>query len=445
MEIDLTPSQSTVFLDETSKAVAFVTGFGGGKTFLLCLKMITYKLKYPKNDLLYLFPTFSMFRDILFPTLHEILEDSGIEYRINKSTGEIFFAAGGRVILKSCDNPETIVGFNVLCVFFDELDTLATEKAQQVWIKAIARARSKAVWVNDAGEHEIDEKTGKPRLMVNQLIVGTTPEGYRFVYQMFGDEEKRPANYRLVQASGRENIHLPANYYDDLRVIYADELIDAYIEGKFVNLTAGGVYTQYDRELCDTDAIYRDGEILHISMDFNVRNMNAVVYVERGVLNNSASLYNGQPVLHAIHHLTEIVDTPEMIQVIINKFPRSPIFVYPDASGRNVSSKGITTSDISLLTDAGFHVRAPNKNPRVLDRVQSANSAFKTGLVKISVSNCNEVVESLEQQVYNQKTELPDKKASVKIDDINDAVTYIIHYRYPLVRNSMMSIGHSQR
>ena len=108
--IELTPSQTQFYEDDFSKAVAFVTGFGGGKTFSLVTKMVKMKLQYPKVDLLYLLPTYSMFRDILFPTLTEVLDGTGIEYKINKTTGEIFFAAGGRVILKSMDNPDAIVG-----------------------------------------------------------------------------------------------------------------------------------------------------------------------------------------------------------------------------------------------------------------------------------------------------------------------------------------------
>lgn len=435
--IELTPSQTQFVDDTTSKAVAFVTGFGGGKTFSLVSKMVEDKTTYPKVDLLYLLPTYSMFRDILFPTLTEVLEGTGIEYKINKTTGEIYFACGGRVILKSMDNPDTIVGMNVFKVYLDELDTLPTDKARQVWIKALARARKKVnVFEEDGTTIKLDAD-GVEMEMVNQMIVGSTPEGYRLLYQMF--EKNKPANYTLIQASGYENIHLPKDYYDNLKAIYPPELVEAYINGKFVNMAVGAVYKQYDRELCDTDALYRDGETIHVSLDFNVTNMNGVVFVERDPVftGNPLFTYEGANSFHAVKHLTQIMDTPEMIQVIKERYPRSPVYCYPDASGKNTSSKGFTTSDISLLKAAGFHCKYPQKNPRIMERVQSVNSAFMTGLIKVNVRLCEKVADALEQQVFNKATELPEKTSGSSIDDINDSFGYFIHSKFPIKRNTI--------
>jgi len=435
--VELTKSQSQFVDDTTSKAIAFVTGFGGGKTFSLVNKMVDIKTTYPKVDLLYLLPTYSMFRDILFPTLVEVLEGTGIEYKINKTTGEIFFACGGRVILKSMDNPETIVGMNVFAVLLDELDTLPTDKARQVWIKALARARKKVnVFEEDGKTIKLDEN-GEEIELINQMIVGSTPEGYRLLYQMF--EKNKPANYTLIQASGYENIHLPKDYYDNLKEIYPPELVDAYINGKFVNMAVGAVYKQYDREKCDTDALYRDGEEIHISLDFNVTNMNGVVFVKREPVFTGNPLwpYEGAASYHAVRHLTNIMDTPEMIEVIKNRYPRSPVYCYPDASGKNTSSKGFTTSDISLLKAAGFHCKYPQKNPRIMERVQSVNSSFMTGLIKVNVRECPKVADALEQQVFNKATELPEKTAGSSIDDINDSFGYFIHMKFPINRRTM--------
>lgn len=444
--IEATPSQTKFLIDETSKAVAFVTGFGGGKTFVLVTKMVNLKLKYPKVDLLYLLPVYSMFRDILFPTLAEVLDGTGIGYKINKTTGEIFFEAGGRVILKSMDNPESIVGMNVFAVFLDELDTLPQDKAWQVWVKSLARARKKVNVFEQYEDEDGDIQTrikldenGEEMELENQMLVGTTPEGYRLMYKLF--EKDKPDNYTLIQASGRENTHLPKDYYDNLRMIYPDELVDAYIDGKFVNMAVGSVYKQFDRDKCDTDAAYRDGEELHISLDFNVMNMNGVVFVEREPLHTGNPLfqYEGHATYHAVHHFHGIVDTPEMIQAIRERYPRSPIYCYPDASGKNTSSKGFTTSDISLLKKAGFHCKYPKKNPRIQERVQSVNSALKVGLVCVNVRKCERVAEALEQQVYNKNTELPEKSSASDIDDINDSFGYFIHMKFPIKRKAIKS------
>ncbi|MBT6049410.1 MAG: hypothetical protein HOG49_21650 [Candidatus Scalindua sp.] len=490
--LKLTNSQSKFITDKESKAIAFVTGYGGGKSFILFLKMVQLKLKYPKYDLCYLFPIFSMFRDILYPNFEEILDELNIGYRINKSTNEIFFDVGGRIILKSMDDPDHIVGFNVLAVFLDELDTLATDKATEVWMKAIARARKWVHKVDDNGfllyetviEGKIVQFNEKvlpenPNIIMqydwdelikefpdlppeqfdgkilevselNQLFVGTTPEGYRFVYKMF--EKEKPDNYRLIQASGRENVFLPKDYYDDMQKVYPAEYVNAYIEGQFVNMALGTVYKNFhrkddkfdsSRKSCDSKETYRRGETLHIGIDFNVHNMNAIVYVDREPLQateeNKGYPYVGQPTLHAIHHFDGLKDTPELIQAIRKRYPISPIFTYPDASGKNASSKGVTVSDISMLRDALMRPKYPSKNPRIMDRVLSTNSAFKAGLLWVNVKKCPKLADSLEQQVFSEATELPEKLKGSSIDDINDSATYIIHFRYPISRKAMKS------
>ncbi len=422
-EIELHAAQSEFLINDTAKACLYLGGLGGGKSFVLVLKMILMKLKYPDTDLLYVMPTYSMFRDVMFPILHELLEGTNIAYEINKSTGEIFFGCGGRCILKSGDDPSRIVGMNVSHSFLDELYTLATEKARAVFLNASARARVKL-----------------PDGKLNTIQIASTPEGFRFLYQMFA--KNKPDNYHLIKASSRLNPYLSEDYFENIIATAPNEMVArAYIDGDFCQMTSGTVYTAFDRDKCHCDSVYREGEILYISMDFNVMNMNSVVYATREPLDFSQSPYHGKKQWHAIAHLHNIVDTPEMIVVIQNKFPRSPVYIYPDASGKNASSKGASTSDLSLLRAAGFHIRAKNKNPRVIDRVNSANSALKTGLIKVNTDLCPELVESLESQIYNPVTELPAKSVGSSIDDVNDAFSYGIYYEFPLKRNTMKVVG----
>jgi hypothetical protein len=81
----------------------------------------------------------------------------------------------------------------------DELDTLKTDKARDVWNKIIARNRQK-----------------KPDGSLNTVGVATTPEGFRFVYDRW---KKNPApGYRLIKATTMSNAaNLPDGYIDSLR------------------------------------------------------------------------------------------------------------------------------------------------------------------------------------------------------------------------------------
>ena len=257
--IELNPAQSEFIADDTSKSVAFVTGYGGGKSFSLVLKMIVLKLQYPKVDILYTMPVFANFRDILIPLLEEITEGTNIQWTHNKSTGEIFFGCGGRVILKSMDDANSIVGFNCGFALIDEIDILTEDKARNAFLKVSSRARVKL-----------------PDGRINSIYLGTTPEGKKFVYKTF--KKDPPKNYRLIQASSRLNPYLSEEYFENILAIApTPEIARAYIDGEFVVMTSGAVYPQFDQNTCDSDAIYKDGEELFIGVDFNVRNTNCCI------------------------------------------------------------------------------------------------------------------------------------------------------------------------
>jgi hypothetical protein len=119
-----------------------------------------------------------------------------------------------------------------------------------------------------------------------------------------------------------------------------------------------------------------------------------------------------------------------MINIIKSKYNDHKIYMYPDASGRGRSTNNASVSDISLLQQAGFIIRAKPTNPRVRDRIMSANRAFEQGYVKINANKCPRTAECLEQQIY--KNGEPDKASGT--DHQNDATTYPIAYEFPIVR-----------
>ena len=58
-------------------------------------------------------------------------------------------------------------------------------------------------------------------------------------------------------------------------------MVEAYIDGPFVNLTSGSVYPNFNRLECHTNETIRPGEPLHVGMDFNINRMAATIHVIR--------------------------------------------------------------------------------------------------------------------------------------------------------------------
>ena len=300
------------------------------------------------------------------------------------------------------EKPNTIVGFKISRALVDEIDVLDAKKAEQAWIKIIARMRL----VIDG--------------VVNGIGITTTPEGFKFVYSKFASNPTE--SYSMVQASTYENERfLPPDYIDSLIETYPAELIKAYLKGLFVNLTSGTVYKSYNRTAHNSHESIKEKEPLHIGMDFNVTKQAATIYVKR----------EGGKEWHAVEELVDMYDTPETIEIINRKWPEHEINVYPDASGKNRKSVDASTSDIALLEQAGYIVHVNNSNPAVKDRILSVNKALESGVMKVNSMRCPTTASNLEQQIYDANGE-PDKKSGK--DHQNDATGYPIVYTFPILK-----------
>nr|UVN10492.1 MAG: terminase [Bacteriophage sp.]UVX52844.1 MAG: Terminase [Bacteriophage sp.] len=401
------------FYELNCKFPAFVAGFGTGKSEVMCNSALLDSMEGGSDSLIALYePTYDLVRLILAPRMEEKLIDMGVRYRYNKSDNVIYTSSSqfGDFVLRTLDNPARIVGYESFRAKIDELDTLRMEHAEHAWNKIIARNRQLPSTYNPA-ETKLGEKP------VNTVSVFTTPEGFRFVHDRWVVNKK--PGYEMVQASTLGNWHLPPDYVQSLRDTYPAQLIEAYINGEFVNLTAGTVYYAYDRRKNSSRETIKPGETLYIGQDFNVGHMASTVYVQRG------------KVWHAVAELVDMFDTPDVVRAITERWKSKGhyIVMYPDASGKNRKSNNASTSDIAQLQQAGFEVRAKSTNPPVKDRVSAMNKALESGMVMINEQACPVTARCLEQQAYDKNGE-PDKSGGV--DHQNDGTTYPIAYEMPI-------------
>lgn len=394
------------FLLSTKKHPAFVAGFGAGKSEVMACSALG-DAAHSSDALIGLYaPTYDLVRLITAPRMIEKLSEFGIPHKWNKQESIIYtsWPRFGDFIMRTMENPERIVGYETYRAHVDELDTLKPEGARKAWNQIIARTRQKPKGIPNP---------------FNRVSAYTTPEGFGFVYNRW--VVNGGGDYEIVQAPTYSNPFLPPDYVDNLRAAYPSELIDAYIEGRFVNLTAGTVYRSFDRQRNCSKETMRQGEPLKIGMDFNVSNMAAKVYVVRD---------NGW---HMVDELVGGLDTPDMIGRIKSRYAGHHVTIYPDATGRNASSKGASLSDIGLLRQAGFVIRARDTNPRVKDRVLSVNKAFEDGKLWVNPTTCPSAIRALEQQAYDRNGD-PDK--STGFDHDNDAMGYPIAYEFPVVKRT---------
>lgn len=397
------------FVTTEAKFPAMVAGYGAGKTEAGVIRALKLKMDAPKLNVGYYLPTYDLIKQIVFPRMEELLTQHGYGYFLNETAKElIIYGMPGKIIFRTMDNPASIIGYQHAHAIADELDTLKTDKAAEVWRKIVARNRQRI-----------------PGKGINTIGVATTPEGFRFTYQKWKQNPLKGS--QIIKASTYSNAHnLPDDYIETLKDNFPEQMLEAYLNGEFVNLTQGSVYVEFDRKVHNTDrAVKEQDKVIHVGMDFNVGKMAAAVFV---IEDNKA---------YAVDEFTDYLDTPAIIKAIKARYPDKIVFVYPDASGGSRKTQNASESDIALLEAAGFNVQAEKKNPFVRDRVLSVNIKLKKREMFVNVTKCPVLTEALEQQAYNDKGE-PDKQTGH--DHINDAMGYFICFKFPVANYGVLNM-----
>lgn len=427
MDIDLflLPHQAEFIQDTTTRNLALVGGYGCGKTHAAAAKLLVLALMNAGHELIALSPTYGMADKVLIPAIEAILDENNFSYTFNKSKLIFDISINGRKTLIHVMAAETYkraAGINAAAFLVDELDLIDPDTARAAWSMLSSRLRSGKVF---------------------QACATTTPEGYQFAWQYFVDEplqkpqiqDKPTTSRRIIKARTYDNPHLPEGYIESLRAQYPPELIEAYLNGEFVNMNGRVVYDQYGYQLGKNNtpltlAQIQPHERIHIGMDFNVRGMSAVAAVIR----------DGEA--YVFDELLGAFNVMDLAAQINRRYAGYDMLIYPDASG----SAGNAASDHSchaLLEQAGLELRKLSKNPPVRDRVNSVNALFLNGQkerrLHINKDSCPGLHKALMAQTWD-KSGAPAKGAVIglpstkdtMIDGPLDALGYFVYKNWPV-------------
>ena len=408
---DLLPHQEKFCADTEHRKLALVCGFGAGKTVGLVAKATILAAMNIGHVSALFEPTHAMLVDILVRTMNELLDQWQIPFSYRASPLPSFtleFKEGTHtILLRTMLTYQRLRGQNLSSIGFDEADTIPKREAVQAMNMALARLRSGNV---------------------QQFYATTTPEGHGWAFDTFKKNAKPDTN--LIQAKTEDNKYLPEGFIESLKANYPEQLIKAYLNGEFVNLTMGAVY-RFDRNIHVTDQLpsYKN-EILRCGIDFNIQNTNCVIGVRDG---NK---------LVIIDEITKMHDTDALAKEILRRHPNQKILIYPDASGSNRSTNSSQT-DIAILEGYGFTNMSPRSNPPIRDRVSAVNSLLKNGKgeVRLAISPCcRTLIECFELQAYDERTGEPDKQNGY--DHLLDSLGYLIWREFnPLYLRSGKGTG----
>ena len=395
---DLHPGQLAFVDDQDTSILGVSAGYGAGKTRALCAKAVHLAMANQGFIGVVMEPTGPLIRDIWQSDFDDFLETYDIPYTFRASPLPEYTLhlpdGDTKILCRSFENWQRIIGINGAWILADEIDTVNPAIANKAFPKILGRLRSGNV---------------------RQFAAASTPEGFRWMWQTFAsDDGKGREDRRLIRMRTQDNPHLPPDFIERMQANYDPQLLKAYLDGEFVNLTTGQVYDRFDRAKHVTVQVPDiSREPLRIGVDFNVGNMSAVIAIRVGKS------------LHVVDEVSGAHDTDALAQKIKASYPDHKIYIYPDASGGNRSTNA-TQTDIAILESYGMSNQSPKANPPVRDRVAAVQALLENGKGEIRLkiaASCVKMIEGLELQSYTEKGD-PDKDAGY--DHMNDALGYLV-------------------
>lgn len=208
--MDLLPAQRELVKSE-ARIVAFVGGFGSGKTRGAVYKSLVLGFKNAPCLGIFVEPTYTMVRDVAVRSFEEVLREMGLPYHWHRTDHIMRIADTFDILFRSGDQPERIVGINAGWAVLDE----PAIQSEEVPKTLLSRLRD-------------------PRAKCYQLALTGTPEGFNWFYEWCHKPETH-----LIRAKTTDNPFLPASYVNELKKKYTDQEVAAYINGEFVRFEGG--------------------------------------------------------------------------------------------------------------------------------------------------------------------------------------------------------------
>lgn len=384
--------------DLESRFLHLSTGFGGGKTFALIMKLL--KLSYlnaPHHGGL-VCPDLQEFKKDVLPEIEEILRRNRIPYIYHKTDNYFKFPwSRGRLYVASAE--KDIRGPNWAYAGINEVTLIPLSKYKEV----IGRVRKKGA-------------------KFPQVCSVGTPEGYASEYYEYMIKTP-PKGFRIIYGSTDDNAHnLHEFYLENLDSAYDSKWIEAYRRGLWVNMAENLFYYSFNPAKQENKKLVPNMfSQFHVSLDYNVDPFCATVWG-----------YDGFQ-LYGVDQIelkgAEGYNTHNMIQALKARgyVPENTI-IYPDPAGRQRSTKG--APDNTVLKNAGYEVRVRAAAPSFRRRQLNVNNLLDKGLITYNPDRCPGIkrdFEGVEQDIITQEK----KKNSPHLTHFSDGLDYMCDILFP--------------
>lgn len=395
LKLKLTQPQAEFLLSD-KKFTLFKAGVGSGKSFIGSHYVYKKISQDPNSIGLIAANTYKQLNNATLTTLFLTLDEFGIPFEYNQNKG-ILDVCGRKIYCYSLDNYEPIRGIQIGWFWLDEC-AYAKEEAFKVILGRLRHPGAKQL---------------EGRLT-------STPAGFNWLYEWFVGDRKTE-EYKVIEGTSYDNIFLPPDYLETLKLSYDAKAFEQEVLGRWVNINTGSIYYAFSRENNVTDIKYDPALPIKIGCDFNINPITAVV----------AQVYN-----ETIHVFDEIYitgsNTHELADEIIKRYGTGHTIV-PDDTGKRKQTSSSGWSDHAILRSKGLNV-ASARNPFRIDRYNTMNNLLEKKRLLVDAS-CKKTIKDLEQVTYKEGSSLPDTSNS-ELTHVSDGLGYLAWSCFPILKNT---------
>ena len=393
----LTTPQTEIFTS-SARFRTVVAGRRFGKTFLSTIEILRAAIGGKNRNVWYIAPTYGSAKEIAWNMLIHTIPEEYI-YKTNETALTIKLINNSTIALKGAEKPNNLRGRALDFVVLDEFADMKPE----AWNEVLRPSLS--------DRHTEESPT-------RALFIGT-PKGRNHFYDLWADGLTGKDNWESYQYTTIDGGNVPSEEIEQAKMDLDERTFNQEYCAEFVTYS-GLIYYAFSRELSVVNIDDNDGT-LHIGMDFNLDPMSAVI-----------CLRHGQDLLAIDEIVMYGSNTDEMVAEIKDRYPNRHCIIYPDPASRQRKTSAGGRTDLSILQNAGFSVKAKKAHPLVRDRINAVNSRLLSGDGErhLFVSpKCKQTIKSLERQTYKEGTSIPNKDGT---DHMNDALGYLVEYLFPI-------------
>jgi hypothetical protein len=389
--------------DDSKRFRVVVAGRRFGKTHISIRELCRHAAK-PNQEVWYVAPTYRQAKQIVWKKLKYKLMDLKWCQKINESEMVITLKNGSTISLKGSDNADSLRGVGLDFLVLDEFADIDPQAFYEVLRPTLADKEGKALFI------------GTPKGIGNWS---------HDIYMMSTEQPDTWSSHSYTTLDGgqvtEEEIEQARRDLDERT--FRQEFMATF------ETYSGRIFYNFDRKLhvkkWDPKGV-RDLDILYMGWDFNIDPMSVVIFVREG------------DCLHAIDEIRMFSsNTQEAVEEVKSRYPKSKIWCYPDPASRQRRTSAGGVTDLTILQNAGYVVKAPLSHNPVRDGINAVNARLLNDKKDINLffdPRCKHTIDCMERYAYKENSSQPDKDSGY--DHMADAVRYAVDYMFPIKKDT---------